>query len=199
MPFKILIFSILLLAIGLGPVSYGSSGGGGEGKGEGEGAGAEAADTTGGKVIPEEDDWAKQVAKLNTYQGRIKDYRKQIIELAKEKKATDDVNVKNEIVKRMTRIYEELKEEMGYYNKLKAKIAHRFPNKNKYIEQRYLPMRLQSLEQLEGQSGLDVELTLLRKKIQKTYEPFTSEDQKLKQEIETEDAPKKKKSLKLEM
>ena len=65
---------------------------------------------------------------------------------------------------------------------MKDQIKYRFPAKGDALDRRYVPMRVQSVEQMEEDVGIDAELTMLRRKINDKYKPFLTKELSVKQD-----------------
>ena len=146
------------------------------------GAGEAKKEVKAEKKIPDEKDWAKQVTVLNTKDGRVKGHKKDLLSLIGEKKSAKTEKQKKVIIDQLIKVYGTYQKELTIRNTLKKKLKYKFPNKGQVIERKYLPMRVQSLEAMEEEQGIDGQLTKVRKKINKKYAPFLPKELKAKQE-----------------
>ncbi len=143
----------------------------------------EAPATENVKKIAEEDDWTKQANFLSSKEGKAKEFRLKIESLIKTKNSSKDEAKNKKIVNQMIEAHMEFVKATDDYNKLYNKLRYRFPDKsNTKKRRRYLPLRVQSLEQIENEMGVDADLTRLRKKVNKKYSPFLEDELKAKQE-----------------
>lgn len=76
----------------------------------------------------------------------------------------------------MMKAHVSLREEVDGYNVMRTKLKYRFPNKGELSERRYMPMKVQSLEKMEKEIGIDAKLTMIRKKINDKYKPFITRE-----------------------
>ena len=132
--------------------------------------GEPAAASSGGSVDRE---WANRTSKLNVLEAKMKDLTKKIksfIEMKKSGKAAlDEKGRPIDVFEAIVVSHKELKETVATYAKESAELKYRYPEKGEVLEKKYIPLREQSLEQIEKQMGLDGELTRLKKKIDKKY------------------------------
>ena len=160
--------------------SFAEAGGGGEAK-------------PAAKKVPEEEDWAKQVNYLNSKEGKVKNYTKELKTLIVDKKITTDTEEKKIIINQIIKVHALLKKEEVSYNNMRRKIRYRFPDKGTILDRKYLPMKIQSIEKMEDESGVDNQLTKLRRKIGKKYKPYLKKELQVKHENGNFEKKKKKK------
>jgi len=165
---------IFTLGFAFFPISFvfANAGGGGGSSGE-SGEAKEVA-----KKIPESEDWAKQVTILNTKEGKMKAYTREIQDLIKKKKKTKIRSEKLSIIDQMIQAHTDLRKEAEGYNEMRNRIKYRFPNKGEVAERHYSSVRVQSLEQMEKEEGLDAHLTQLKLKIDQKYKVVVENETK---------------------
>lgn len=126
---------------------------------------------------PDAKEWYKRTQKLKAIETKIRENNKKLQALIKGKNngqtivkadKEGDLNILDVIVD----THRELVKKHEEYNKERREIKYRYPGGADLVERRYLPLRAPTLEQLEQEMGLDGELTLLRKKIEKKYASF---------------------------
>lgn len=164
-------------------------GGGGEGEGEAEG-GHEG----GGSGKGADREWAKRTSKLNIQETKIKDLTHLLQKLIQEKNQKHEVAGEKghtpQTLEQISTSYKQLTDIIKTYNADRAELKYRFPEEGALIERRYVPLREQSLEQIEKEIGLNGELTRTKKKIDKKYATFIDDGvkpipQKKKFEVES--------------
>ncbi|MBT4762577.1 MAG: hypothetical protein HOO06_12825 [Bdellovibrionaceae bacterium] len=146
---------------------------------EGEG---EPATTEITEAVPEDEDWTKQANFLSSKEGKVKEYKAKVKDLIKQKRASTSKAEQSASTKEIAAAHRELMKATEDYNKLYNKLRYRFPGKERKKRRKYLPMRIQSLNQIENEMGLDADLTRIRKKINKKYSPYLEKDLKKQQE-----------------
>ncbi len=145
-----------------------------EGKAE-EGKGEE------GKAKPEGSDreWAKRTTKLNVLQAKIKGLNEELITYVKAKNGgyviADEKGVKIDVMKKIGESQRELIKALGDYNHDKDELKYRYPEEGALIERKYVPMRGQTVEQVEKELGLNGDLTRTKQAVDKKYEAFVGE------------------------
>ncbi len=154
------------------------------------------------KMMSADEDWTKVLSKMNLREDRIKQLRQELRQVIIEKKKTRSVRVKKAAIKQIVQIHERLKTTIKEYNTYLRSVKYRFPEKGDTTSRQYLPMRVDTLEDIEDGVGVDIDLTRVRKKMEKKYAPFVPKKQALKYKakiIEQERTSKpKKKRIRLE-
>lgn len=117
-------------------------------------------------------EYSKKVSKLNSVKSRIEIAEEQIQQLIKAKSQSDSEEKKREIIRQMVTAHNDMKKDIEEYNRLRAEVKYRFPNKGEDIERRYVAIGQRSLEELERGSGLDQVLDKTKAKIEKKYRSF---------------------------
>ncbi|OFZ12246.1 MAG: hypothetical protein A2Z20_04315 [Bdellovibrionales bacterium RBG_16_40_8] len=163
-------FAIAIIFCGLLALASEKNEGGGDSSNNG-GASSEQ-----GFVKGADREWAQRKTKLNIYESKIKDYTKDIQHLIHLKNtntsALDEKGKPINVLDAIATTHKKLKTEVDGYNKEKEELKYRFPEEGRVIERRYVPLRAQSLEEIEKEMGLDWELTQTKKKIDKKYSTF---------------------------
>lgn len=163
-----LIFIIVFL---LSAVAFAAGGGGDEEKA------ADGEAKPDNKATSQADrEWAKRTSKLNVYETKAKDLNKQLQDLIQKKKSGGKaVNEKGEpvdVLGEIVKAHAALKNTVHEYNIEKSELKYRYPEEGVVIDRRYVPLREQSLEQIENDMGLDAELTKTKAKIDRKYASF---------------------------
>lgn len=124
-------------------------------------------------------EWAKRQTKLNVLETKMKDLTKELEHLIHIKNtggaAVDEKGKPIDVLETIAGSYKKLKQTVEEYNTEKSELKYRFPEEGARIERRYVPLRVQSLEQIEKNSGLDGELTRTKMKIDKKYATFVGD------------------------
>ena len=121
-------------------------------------------------------EWAQRTSKLNIQQQKIKEATDKLQKLITAKNAgrevRDEKNNKVDVLAEIATTHGLLKTHVEDYNKAKNELRYRYPEEGALIERRYVPMRLQTLEQIEREIGIEGRLDRLKVKSDKKYEPF---------------------------
>lgn len=172
-------FSVIGLSfiIGCGALTFASEGGGeAEGKEAEEGASTQSASPGSGA----DREWAKRKSKLNVYETQIKELTKKIQHLIQMKNAKsvplDEKGKPIDVLETIVVTHKKLKEAVDDYNKEEAEMKYRFPEEGTLVERRYVPMRMQTLDQIEREIGLNGELTRIKKKIDSKYAAIVGDE-----------------------
>lgn len=160
-----------------------------EEKVEGEEAGVPAGGKALGAAVKEgtaeggndsDREWAKRTTKLNIYETKMKELNKKIQQMIKAKnnnvQALDEKGKPVDVLETITTAFSDLKKTVKDYNAERDELKYKYPEEGARIERRYVPLRAQSIEQIEKEIGLNGELTRTKKKIDKKYAPFVGED-----------------------
>lgn len=155
----------------------GHGGGGAAAENEGDGEG-ESKKPSGNA----DREWAKRKSKLNIHEAKIKELTKTIQELVHMKNsghaAHDEKGNPIDVLGAIASTHKELRELVEEYNRDREELKFRFPEEGALIERRYVPLRAQTVEQIEKLSGLDGELTRTKKKVDKKYATFMVDEVK---------------------
>jgi hypothetical protein len=147
---------------------------GGEGEKKAEGGEGEGKKTDGA-----DREWAKRTTHINVIEAKIKELKTNIILYVKAKNGNyamlDEKGVKIDVVKKIAETYKELEKSIDDYGKAKDELRFRFPEEGTVIDRKYVPLRLQTLEQIEKESGLNGDLDRTKENMDKKYEAFVGE------------------------
>lgn len=158
-----------------------------------ESAEGEAATEVIEKKLPSERDYRRQIAKLNSAKEQTSKLRKEIKELIDKKNKTKKESVKKKIINDIVGLHEELKKQIQNYNEQHRIIKYTFPRKGDRSKKSYLPLRVDTLEEIEQGVGLEADLTRVRKKVENKYAPFVPKKDFVEHKLKVDDAKKKKK------
>lgn len=117
-------------------------------------------------------EYNKKLSELTSLENKVKESRAVIQDLIQHKNATSNREKKHEIVEQMIERHRQLIDEIKRYNEARHQLKYRFPEKDDSTERRYLPLKEQSLEQMEQEMGLDADLTRVKKMVDKKYAPL---------------------------
>ncbi len=164
--------------------TWAEEGGGGHeapkegGEGEGAAEGGEGAAKPAGNGADRE--WAKRTTKLNVYESKMKELNRKIMEMIEAKKgshaALDEKGKPIDPLEIISTSFTELKTTVKSYNEEREQLKYKFPEEGVVIERRYVPQRVQTLEQMEKEIGLNGELSLTKRKVDKKYETFMGDE-----------------------
>lgn len=173
------VLSLVLGTLLAAPV-FGSGGGGGGG---------------GEKKLSDshiENEYKRLMLQLTQEETKVRDGRHHIRELIKAREASAVESEKAQYNRQMDTAHKGLSEANQRLLEIRTKIKYRFPEKDDESIRRYYPERVESLEQMEKEVGLEGELSQMRVLINKVYGPFLSAEFKAEQEMlaEKKSSPK---------
>lgn len=128
-----------------------------EGEGEKKSAGSQS-----------DREWAKRLTNIQKHSAKIEETTKELQSLIREKE-----HAPVEELEKIQAKFKELKELIAKYNSEKDELKYRYPEEGALIDRRYLPIRDPSLEELNHDTNLSLELKKTKKKIDKKYATFT--------------------------
>ncbi len=127
-------------------------------------------------------DWTKQITKLNSKSEKVAEYKRIIKKMIKEKNSAQTKEQKHQIIAKMLDVHNRLKKAITEYNELAPVIKYRFPAKGRAYQRQYVPEKLQSIEQMEKEMGLDYDLTHLRQLVQRKYSTMVKDETKIERD-----------------
>ena len=137
--------------------------------------------------------WTKVEADLNRQETLIREQKKIIQMQISHKNKTTKSSEKQAAVKALIEAQSTLRAEIKKYNEIREKALYRYPEKGDKTKRRYLPMRVQSLEQMESEVGLESELTRVKAVVDKKYKKYNKKDDKILIQQASEELKMKKK------
>lgn len=143
-------------------------------------------EATSSKKLPAEKDYRKQLSKLNSANEQIKSLKENILQLIKKKNASKKESEQRQLVGEIVVLHEELKKQTKIYNEQYRIIKYNFPEKGDHSKRQYLPMRVDTLEELEQGVGIESDLTNVRKKVESKYAPFIPKEDFVEQKAKIE-------------
>ena len=145
------------------------------------------------RVRSDEEDWTKQRSKLNKREDKVKALQLEIYEKIKLKKKAKSRAEKQRLISEIVLMHEEMKQNMLEFNEIRKRVKYRFPDKGEYTERRYLPMRIQELEELEKGVGIEAQMTRIKKKVEDKYAPLMTKEAVIEQKAKALRAKQKDK------
>lgn len=122
-------------------------------------------------------EYTQKVGKLSSLESKIQSGRDSVkVSLAAIQKTQDEKKQK-EVFNEAVKLHEELKIAIREYNSLRDEIKYKFPKKHDQTIKRYIPIREESLDEIEKEMGLDGILSRVKTKIDKKYESFNSQEE----------------------
>lgn len=123
-------------------------------------------------------EWAMRITRLNKLEARIKADKVDLQAAVKAKDSgqsfiLDSNGKKMKVLPQIIHAYKDLMKSMNEYNHQKEILKYRYPEEGAVIDRHYVLMHKKSLHDYETQSGLDLELSRIKKKIDHKYAPFT--------------------------
>lgn len=134
-----------------------------------------------------EGDYVKKSSKYNVLEKKIIETKKLIKERIKQKNSTKDTKVQGEIFATIVSLHKELDKTIREYNDLGRDLKYKYPEKGDKAERKYLPIRPQSVEEIEQETGIDGVLSRVKEKVEQKYMVFTrgQEEEDREKEVKT--------------
>ena len=145
------------------------------------------------KKIPAEEDYRKQSSIRNIAGDQIKKLKSEIKSLIVRKKQTKQKSQQNKIINKMVVLHEDLKKQTKIYNKQTQVLKYNFPARGERGKRKYLPMRVDTLDEIEQGVGIDSDLTRIRKKVEGKYAPFVPKKEFVEHKVKADNSEAKKK------
>lgn len=182
---QLLWFGMVLgvLVLGLSLVSHAEEGGEGEGGGDGNQKKLSDAHI--------ENEYKRLVLQMTQEESKVREARHRIQEMIKNRDESHNENEKAHYNKLMAEAHRKMVEANNKLVDIHNHMKYRFPEKDDESLRRYYPERVESLEQMEREVGLEAELTQLKVLIKKVYSVFLSEEFKAEQELSELEKQKK--------
>ena len=148
------------------------------------------------------------VTQMNTYQSRVNELKKEIRKIILLKNSTKNKEEQLQYIEQMEALQVSLKSDTEAYNRIRKTMILRFPGKGKITKRRYLPLKDQSIDEIESEMGLDAQLSAVKGKIENKYREFNEKaEQKKRKKIQekreekakSDEAPEDPEKLKLEL
>lgn len=130
----------------------------------------------GAPLSKEEKEFIDKTSKLNSTTSRIVEAEKKFAELIHQKALAKTPDEKQRIVKEMIELTKQRNTDAETFNKLKADLTLRYPNRGQAINRRYQTQVKRSIEEMEGAAGLDEILTHTKKAIDRKYAPLLQDE-----------------------
>ena len=123
------------------------------------------------EVDPEEaqDIYINRIKVLHVNEQNIKKYRRMLQKFVAEKQVSKSRKRRIELVRLIRAAHEKLNKEIQDYNRVRNEVRYLYPAKDKLAVRRYLPIRKQTIEQIEKEMGLDAQLTAIGHQVQRKY------------------------------
>ena len=149
--------------------------------------------------------FAEGYERLNTivrqYQHHVEDKRRHIKELAEQKATLHDQAAIRAILDETIVDAKEIKENFVKFQKEKKRLMYEFPQKNDVSEHQYKRFELETIEEMNTVSNIDLRLKGVLSKMEKTYEKppeVIAMEKKKKEEANKPAATSQPKSVKAE-
>lgn len=124
--------------------------------------------------------WSDHKVSLVAKQARFRQAESKIFDLIVEKRKTKSQSRKREIIDEIKSQYVELNKAFEIYNEEQQHVRFEHPDKDDQESRHYVPLRLQSLSELEDSVGLDGQLSRVQGKMRKVYDVKENEKEKVK-------------------
>ena len=147
-------------------------------------------------VVQAKNDYVEKTAKRNLLEKKILEAKKVIKERIKEKKQTKNTKKQGQIFATIVDLHKGLLKDIEEYNKVIKEIKYRFPEKGDKTERKYLPIRPQTVEEIEQETGIENVLSRVKHKVDQKYKVFTIEDKEKKKKKPKGPHKKEKDTLK---
>ena len=142
--------------------------------------GAEAAGGPSAEQKASNQDFAeynKHINKMSQLNGKIDEGQKQIQQLLVQKKmgvatVKSEKGPPEDILNVITKAHKEYLDNREKYNSELREVTYRFPSRGQEIRRKYHPFRPKTVNEIEGELGLDGQLSDLKIKVQEKYQVF---------------------------
>lgn len=141
-----------------------------------EEGGGEGGAKKGPDIPKEQKEFTEKSAKLQSLSTRIEEAEKKFKDLVREKAESKKPEEKQAIIKEMVEVTDQRNKDVQNFNRIKADLELRYPNRGEALNRRYQTQTKRSIEELEGAAGLDEKLTHVKKVIDKKYAPFMEDE-----------------------
>lgn len=131
---------------------------------------------------------------LSVISNEIKTSKSNIRILIMKKRSTKNKEKLHQIMENLVEAHNLLNERIIKYQKLKNEIKYRYPEKKITKKREYLSLRIQSLEEIEDEVGIDGQLSKLKKRVDKKYLPFLSKKDLEEAKLVSEEREEKKRN-----
>lgn len=177
---KVKVCALVLSALFTASAAFAAGGGGGE--------------SSAGKESPVEKSdaeiaaarYSKKLSEVGTLENRVREGRAAVQALIKTQRSTAEREQQVQIVEQIKERHQQLKIDIEKYNTARAELIYNFPGKADATERKYMPLRTQSVQQMENEMGLDADLTRLKAEID---QKFKSTELKEQEEVQLKRQP----------
>jgi hypothetical protein len=119
-----------------------------------------------------------KTGKMATLESKIKASKEAVRDSLKNMHHSKDENEQKNMFKEALTQHSELLKSVKEYNTLRQELKYKFPKKSDSTTRQYLPLREETLEEIENELGLSGILNRIKSKIDKKYQTFTTKDLK---------------------
>ena len=131
-------------------------------------------------VVQAKNEYVEKTAKRNILEKKILEVKKVIKERINEKNQTKNTKKQGQIFATIVELHKGLLKDIEDYNKITKEIKYRFPDKGDKTKRKYLPIRPQTVEEIEQETGIENVLSRVKHKVDQKYKFFTSDGKKRK-------------------
>lgn len=115
-------------------------------------------------------EWGMHQGNLRGWVAKIQTKEEEIKKLIEEKEHTKDKDKLKEIMDKMVEMHKALAKDLKDYEEERSHVRFQHPDKGDDLESKYRPVRLRTIEEIEGDMGLDGKLNRLKSKIERVYQ-----------------------------
>lgn len=114
-------------------------------------------------------EWGVHQGNLRGWVGKIQSKEDEIKKLILEKQHTKDKDKQKEVMDKLVEVHKGLTKDYKDFEEERNHARFQHPDKGQDLEKKYRPFRLRSIEEIEGDMGLDGKLNRLKSKIERVY------------------------------
>ena len=137
-------------------------------------------------------EYTQKTGKLSNLEKKISTFKEDIKTRQKLHDITKDEQKKREIYTEIISLHDQYREAVENYNAIRHDLRFRFPEKNDQTNRRYLPLRAQSIDEIQNEKGISSTLTRMKRKIDKKYAPYIEEPEDPRAFVKKTEKVKKK-------
>ena len=168
---KVSVVVLLICSLLIAPQTFAS----GEGGGESNEAKAGLAEKSDAEIAAAR--YSKKLSEVGSLENRVREGRAAVQALIKSQRSTVEREQQVQIVEQIKERHQQLKTDIEKYNAARADLIYNFPGKADATERKYMPLRTQSVQQMENEMGLDADLTRLKVELDQKYKSTEPKDQ----------------------
>ena len=116
-----------------------------------------------------EDSFGTVLSRVLAIEAKVRSSEDELKKLIQEKQRTKDQKKVSEIIKQMIAIHRDLQRDVKEYERERALLNYRYPEKGQSEKRRYERIEVKSLEEMEGQMSLSSSVKKTMEKVRSQY------------------------------